>query len=110
MPDVDSILKDRDNILKQREENKTTGWAGEPANVTDAPTVQRFSIDDLFRHHSPNPEQQRRMDAVRMSARFLCETLALNVPPGADQQKAIEHLREAVFFSNAAITLNGRSL
>ena len=69
--------------------------------------VTRDNLDQVFRYHAPNVEQQASYEAIRTEAKNLAAVILAHVPMCADQQAALRKLREAVMTANAAIALNG---
>lgn len=65
-------------------------------------------LNDVFRYHAPNEEQQHRYEKLRDVARYFARTVIENCPPCADRTAAIRKIREAVMTANAAIALGGR--
>lgn len=62
-------------------------------------------IEDIFRYHAPTDEQKVRYQKIRTAALELAFVIKDNVIDGVDQARAIDALREAVMFANAAIAL-----
>jgi len=67
-----------------------------------------LDLDHIFTYHAPTPDQIPKYEALRDAARTFAEEIVNFTPPGADQSAAIRHVREAVFFANASVALDGR--
>jgi hypothetical protein len=66
-------------------------------------------IDNLFIFHS-DPKDLSHIVEIREAAKFFAKAILRHSPRGRDSREAIEHVRLAVMFANAAIALGGRSL
>lgn len=62
-------------------------------------------IDEMFKYHTPRPDQIPRYEAIRASAKALAYVISANTEVSPDQTRAINTLREAVMFANASIAL-----
>ena len=67
-----------------------------------------FDLKWIFQLHEPTPQQVPKYNAIRTRAADLCEVIVNNTPPGADQNYAINLVRQAVMTANSAIALEGR--
>jgi hypothetical protein len=65
-------------------------------------------IDNVFKYHSPTPEQLPKYAAIRSAAKVFASVLADNTPVCADQTAALRKVREAVMTANASIALDGK--
>ena len=62
-----------------------------------------MNVDNMFPHHTPTPEQKRRMNSLRNFARrFACE-IQSSTPAGPNQTLAIRHVEDALRRANVAI-------
>lgn len=64
-------------------------------------------LDEMFTHHAPSADQQRRQQAVRAAAREFAQAIVENSRPGPDQSAAIRKVREAQMTANVGISLEG---
>lgn len=69
--------------------------------------VTKKNVADVFTYHAPDDEQLIALRRVREQAASMALTILDHVPPCADQQAALRHLRECVMTANAAIALRG---
>ena len=77
---------------------------------TAAPTTGstlKGKLDDIFRYHAPDRDQQVQYEALRAQAKEFALMICEVTPPCADQTAAIRLVREAVMTANAAIALKG---
>lgn len=65
-------------------------------------------IEQIFRYHAPNAEQQKRYERLRTMAREFARVMVEVTPVGPDQSAALRKIREAVMTANAAIALEGK--
>lgn len=63
-------------------------------------------IESWFTYHSPSASQKILYDEVRSSAKQLAYYINTNVPISTEKTQAIEALRVAVMWANAAIACN----
>lgn len=63
-------------------------------------------IRNVFRHHVPFSDQGERYTGNRLACLALAEHIVGSCPPGADRDKALERLREVMFWANASIACN----
>ena len=61
----------------------------------------RIEID--FRYHMPGPDDTRKYEAIRSSARAFAHLLVDTVPPGRELSRALTHLEDAVMSANAGV-------
>lgn len=67
-----------------------------------------MDLDNIFKYHAPNAEQQIRYGRLRDAAKAFAEAIVAYTPAGADQTAAIRKVREAVMTANAAVALDGK--
>lgn len=60
-------------------------------------------IQNWFTYHSPTKDQTVIYETLRAHAREFAHIINNLVPSGADKQNALEHLRTAVMWANAAV-------
>lgn len=60
-------------------------------------------LDNLFTYHAPTPGLPEVYQEIRASGKSLTQVIMTNTPPGDDQDKAIDRVREAVMWANAAL-------
>lgn len=76
----------------------------------DTPTPRktlRDKLDDIFKYHSPSPDDTVAYEKLRGSAKDFAKAILDLTPACADQTVAIRLVREAVMIANAAIALKG---
>lgn len=81
--------------------------AVEAAQCNDRMLKQADPFNELFRYHSPNPEDVQKYAAINQAAKNFAEVVRQNCPYSADYKDAIRKIREARMTANAAIALNG---
>lgn len=64
-------------------------------------------LDNLFDHHPPNGFALARHERVRSSAKRLASELLRTVPKSTERDNAIDHVRAAMMWANAAIACHG---
>ena len=64
-------------------------------------------LDEVFRYHAPNPEQQKCYADIRVIAKAFASMVLESTPPCNDQTAAIDLIREAAMRANAAVSLKG---
>lgn len=70
--------------------------------------VQKGNLDEVFKHHPPeNEDQERSYARIRESGKLLVNAILEETVVCGDQQAAIRKVREAVMTANAAIALKG---
>jgi hypothetical protein len=62
-----------------------------------------MNIDNMFAHHTPTPEQKRRMNSLRNFARMLAREIQSSTPSGPNQTLAVRHVEDALMRANLAI-------
>ena len=63
-------------------------------------------LDNTFKYHKPQDDQQERYVAIRETAKVLAHRIVTDTPPSREQSLALTKLEEAVMFANAAIARN----
>lgn len=63
-------------------------------------------LDNNFRYHRPQGDQQERYPHIRKEAKKLAETICRLAPVGREQSLALIKLEEAVMWANASIARN----
>lgn len=63
-------------------------------------------LENNFRYHPPQGDQQDRYVFLRDEARVLAYNICRNTPPSREQALAITNLEQAIFWANAAIARN----
>ena len=63
-------------------------------------------IDNVFTYHKPVEDQPLYFEVIRKSAKAMAEKIMDFCPDSAERDKAIQKLREAVMWANAAIACN----
>lgn len=63
-------------------------------------------LDNNFRYHSPQPDQETRYRRIRAEGREFARTVLRNVPPSRERSLALTKIEEAVMWANAAIARN----
>ena len=67
-----------------------------------------MNIDNMFAHHTPTPEQKRRMNSLRNFARMLAREIQSSTPSGPNQTLAVRHVEDALMRANLAILEDAR--
>ena len=67
------------------------------------------AIDFLFTFHD-NPDKTPHYIEIREAAKTFAKVLVRHVPQCGDRLTAVQKIREAVMFANAAVALDGRGL
>jgi hypothetical protein len=62
-------------------------------------------IEKWFTYHSPNEDQKRRYEMVRLKAKEFAHIIVRSCPDSADRTAALRMLRECVMTANASIAL-----
>lgn len=76
-----------------------------PADVKRRERHRRLEVE--FTYHPPkNDEQVHRYKVIRDRAYGYASYIVSNTPPGSEQDEALTHLQQAVFWANAAIARN----
>ena len=81
----------------------------DPAGQSVSPAAARFDLEHLFTDHPPNLEDMGKHALIRNTAKFFAQVILDTTPPGKDQERALNHIRDAVMIANAAIALRGRT-
>ena len=63
-------------------------------------------LENIFRHHPPSGDQEKRYVEVRTAALQMATTLNRYCPESREKTVAIRKIREAMFYGNAAIACN----
>lgn len=79
-----------------------TGQIGR--NMTD-----RELLDHVFTYHD-NAAKIPKYTAIRTAGRNFAETIMQNLDPCADRTVALRNIREAVFWANAGLAWDGKTL
>jgi hypothetical protein len=66
------------------------------------PSSER-DLANRFTYHPPKPGQQERYQDLRSRAFGLAVAIRVMTPAGREQELALTHLEEAIFWANAAI-------
>jgi hypothetical protein len=66
------------------------------------------TIDYLFTFHD-DPDKTPHYVEIREAAKAFAKVIIRHTPPCGDRVLAIQHVREAVMFSNASVALSGRA-
>jgi hypothetical protein len=69
--------------------------------------VNKSTLHELFRYHSPTGEQQEQYQELRKAAYEFANVILTLTPVCQDQQVALRKVREAVMTANAAIATKG---
>lgn len=85
-------------------------WQDQCGKEASRPMTSEEIVDEIFKYHSPTPDQIPHYENIREGARHFARVILLNVPPGPDRTAAVRLLREAVMTANAAVALNGLAL
>jgi hypothetical protein len=67
----------------------------------------REKLDEIFKYHAPDSDQQVAYEKLRTEAKQFAKAIIELTPACADQTAAIRLVREAVMTANAAIALRG---
>ncbi len=65
-------------------------------------------LTDIFTFQVTTDAQVNQMDHIRRDALILAERIQMECPPDYQRSKAIQKVREAVMWANAAICLHGK--
>lgn len=63
-------------------------------------------LENVFTHHPPKGDQARRYQDIRDAGRALATVIDLRAPDSPEKDAAIDRIREAVMWANAAIACN----
>lgn len=63
-------------------------------------------IEHVFTYHPPKPDQPARYSVIRDKAKELAHVVSSLTPKSEEQRIALEKIREAVMWANAAIAVN----
>jgi hypothetical protein len=66
-----------------------------------------FPIERNFTNHSPKPEAQAKMEAIRAAAKALAASIDELCPAGRECSLAFTNLEQSVMWSMAAIARDG---
>lgn len=69
-------------------------------------TMDLKDLGRFFTYHAPHANQPERYQKIRSKAKDLALLIYDECPESEEKSKAIEHLREAVFWANASIACN----
>jgi hypothetical protein len=73
--------------------------------------LPQAALDRWFTHHPPRNDMEiERYRRIRAAGKTFAEVIVAETPGGADQDTAIQRVREAVMISNAAIACYGDPL
>jgi hypothetical protein len=67
-------------------------------------------VAELFKYHAPNGTTIPKYAAINQAAKNFAEVVLANCPSGSDRAAAIDAIRGARMWANAAIALKGLSL
>ncbi len=70
--------------------------------------LTRDDLQEIFKYHAPDADQQVAYEKLRTEAREFALAILELVPSSADQTAAIRLVRQAVMTANAGIALRGR--
>lgn len=77
-------------------------------DVTQPAPAMNDALDNWFTHHPPeSPGVVAVYQSIRNGGRELAEVIADECPAGRERDIALDKVREAVFWGNAAIACNG---
>lgn len=62
--------------------------------------------ENNFTYHAPHGDQVHRYERVRSWGKQLAVDIIRNTPPSREQDFALKHIEEAIFWANAAIARN----
>lgn len=60
-------------------------------------------LENWFTYHPPKGDQVQRYESIRNEAHLFADFLLWRTPAGPEQEAALQHLRQVVFWANAAI-------
>jgi hypothetical protein len=66
-------------------------------------TITLEKIANWFTYHLPQKGQVERYTTIRQAGADLAICIINNTPDGADRNQAIQRVREAIMYANAAI-------
>ena len=94
-------------------EKPTTTDSAKPDDPDKMPKALDIPVRDnqiahWFKHHKLDEEAQLNVDRVRLAGGGLASVIKSATRNCPDQQKAIQCVREAVFYANAAIACKGK--
>ena len=95
---------------KQRAQYAQTGQPSGSAGYSCRPLSNAEILAELFEYHPPTAETLPKFQAINQAAKNFAEVVLQNCPAGADRSIALNCIRNARMFANAAIALNGLSL
>jgi hypothetical protein len=64
------------------------------------------ALKRFFTYHAPHGDQAERYQKIRSTAKELAMLIYDECPDSDERSKAVERLRETVFWANAAIACN----
>lgn len=64
------------------------------------------TLDEHYTYHAPASDDVHRHQKVRTVGRYLAGTILANAPCSDERDNALDRVREAVMWANAAIACN----
>jgi hypothetical protein len=78
------------------------------AGFTDETGLHEGTLDDIFTFQTTDEAQVARMNNIRREALILAKRIQDECPEDYQRSVAIQRVREAVMWANAAICLQGK--
>ena len=102
---------DREYAMNQAQTGAYTNTAPMPPSggLAQRPMTDDETIDHIFTFHD-NPSKAPHYIEIREAAKTFARVVNRHVPHGQDKRKAINFIRAAVMWSNAAVALDAREL
>jgi hypothetical protein len=67
-----------------------------------------LDLEHIFTYHAPRADQLLKYEEIRSAAKTFAQVLVRCTTPGADQDAAVRHIREACWTANGSVALDGR--
>ncbi len=68
--------------------------------------MERIEIERNFTYHAPKGDQTKRYEELRTKGKELAYLIVDSTPYSGEQMVALEKLKEAIMWANAAIAIN----
>ena len=64
---------------------------------------QPYDLDNIFKHHPPNPHQRETYEHLREMGKCLARTILKAAPDCRERSLALTKIEEAIMWANASI-------
>jgi hypothetical protein len=103
------LKQEYDKMPMQAEQAYSTSAPSIGGGMAGQKLSQRDPIDDVFTFHD-NPEAVPHYVEIREAAKTFARVIDRHAPWSEDKRTALDCVRAAVMWANAAVALNGRGL